>query len=51
MIGKQDATFAVVTKNGEVLKVGRSCVECPEIKYSGKPMKWFNDNLLLKSRK
>lgn len=48
---KQEIQFAVVIKNGEVVKVGRSCIEHPTIWYDGRKTKWFDDNRLLKNKK
>lgn len=48
---KQYIQFAVVVKNGEVVKVGRSYIEHPPIRYDGRKTKWFDDKRILKSGK
>lgn len=48
---KQDIQFAVVVKNGEVKRIGRSFIEHPPIRYDGRKTKWFDDASRLKSRK
>ena len=45
---KQTNTFAVVTKNGAVQKVGRSIITQPKTCYKGNGIKWFDDSKLLK---
>lgn len=47
-MNKQEIAFAVVIKNGEVVKIGRSYIIQPEIRYSGRKTKWFDDTKLLK---
>lgn len=48
---KSEVCFVVVTDNKEVVKIGRSFMTHPTIRYKGNGIKWFDDNLLLKSRK
>ena len=45
---KQTVQFAVVTKNHEVVQVGRSVITQPPIHYTGAGTKWFDDEKLLK---
>lgn len=40
---KQEIQFAVAIKNGEVVKVGRSYIVHPKIRYDGRKTKWFDD--------
>lgn len=40
---KQEIQFAVVIKNGEVKRIGRSYIEYPPIRYDGRKTKWFDD--------
>lgn len=42
-MNKQEIVFAIVVKNGEVIKVGRSYIEHPKIQYDGRKTKWFDD--------
>lgn len=42
-MNKQEIVFAVLIKNGEVVKVGRSFIEHPPIRYDGRKTKWFDD--------
>lgn len=48
---KQDIQFAIVIKDGEVKRIGRSYIEHPAIRYDGRKTKWFDDAPRLKSRK
>lgn len=43
MMNKQEIVFAVLIKNGEVVKVGRSFIELPPIRYDGRKTKWIDD--------
>lgn len=45
---KVTGTFVVETDHGVVSKVGCSAIMQPKVKFSGKPMKWFDDSKLLK---
>lgn len=47
-MNEQEVCFAVVVKNREVARVGRSYIGHPEIKYDGRKTKWFDDSALLK---
>lgn len=47
-MNKQEMAFAVVVKNGEVVRIGRSYIEHPVIRYDGRKTKWFDDANLLK---
>ncbi len=42
-MNKQEIVFAVLIKNGEVVKVGRSFIELPPIRYDGRKTKWIDD--------
>ena len=42
-MNKQEIVFAVLIKNGEVVKVGRSHIEHPPIRYDGRKTKRFDD--------
>lgn len=43
--------FAVQTKNGEVIKVGRSVIYQPKASLNGQDrIKWFDDSVLLKKQ-
>lgn len=41
-------TFAVKTEHGTIKSIGNGAVIQPRVKFSGKPMKWFDDSKLLK---
>ncbi len=41
---KQEIQFAIVTKYGTVVKIGRSQIIQPQIMYKGNGIKWFDDN-------
>lgn len=43
-------TFVVETDHGIVTKIGYSAILQPNVKFSGKPMKWFDDGKLLKKK-
>lgn len=47
---KVTGTFVVETDHGVVSKVGCSAIMQPNVKFSGKPMKWFDDTKLLKKK-
>lgn len=47
---KVTGTFVVETDHGVVSKVGNSTIMQPKVKFSGKPMKWFDDTKLLKKQ-
>ena len=47
---KVTGTFVVETDHGVVRKVGCSAIMQPKVKFSGKPMKWFDDSKLLKKQ-
>ena len=40
--------FVVTSANGNITGVGNSAIMQPNVKFSGKPMKWFDDTKLLK---
>ena len=40
--------FVVTSANGNITDVGNSAIMQPNVKFSGKPMKWFDDSKLLK---
>lgn len=48
---KQTVQFAVVTKNHEVVQVGRSIITQPPVQYKGAGTKWFDDEKILKKHK
>lgn len=48
---KSEVFFVVVTDNKEAVKIGRSFMMHPTIRYKGNGIKWFDDKPLLKSRK
>ena len=43
-------TFVVETDHGIVTKIGHSAIMQPNVKFSGKPIKWFDDSKLLKKK-
>lgn len=43
-------TFIVETDHGIVTKIGHSAILQPNVKFSGKSMKWFDDSKLLKKK-
>lgn len=47
-MNKQEISFAVIVKNREIVKIGRSCIEHPPIQYDGRKTKWFDDERTLK---
>lgn len=47
---KVTGTFVVETDHGVVSKVGYSAIMQPNVQFSGKPMKWFDDTKLLKKQ-
>ncbi len=46
---KQSYTFAVVTKNNEVVQVGHSVIYQPKTKPLKGEIKWFDDSKLIRS--
>ena len=42
--------FVVTSANGNITDVGNSAIMQPNVKFSGKPMKWFDDSKLLKKK-
>lgn len=38
------------TDHGIVTNIGYSAIMQPNVKFSGKPMKWFDDTKLLKKK-
>lgn len=49
-MNKQEAQFAVETKNGVIQRIGKSAILQPKTNYQGKGTKWFDDTKLLKGR-
>ena len=47
---KATGTFVVETDHGIVTNIGYSAIMQPNVKFSGKPMKWFDDTNLLKKK-
>lgn len=47
---KVTGAFVVKTDHGVVNNVGNSTILQPKVKFSGKPMKWFDDSKLLKKQ-
>lgn len=47
---KSEICFAVITDRKEVVKVGRSVVVHPPVRYTGKGIRWLDDATLLKNR-
>lgn len=45
---KQEIRFAIATKGGRVVKIGRSQIIQPQIMYKGNGIKWFDDSKLKK---
>ena len=45
---KVTGTFVVETDHGIVTNIAYSAIMQPNVKFSGKPMKWFDDTKLLK---
>ena len=43
-------TFGVASENGIIRNIGNSTIMQPNVKFSGKPMKWFDDSKLLKKK-
>ena len=48
---KQSADYAMVTKDGVVMRIGVTQIKEPEVRFKGGQVKWFDDNKLLKKRK
>ena len=46
---KQSCTFAVVTKNNEVIRVGNSVIYQPQTKPVIGNTKWFDDSKLIRN--
>lgn len=42
--------FVITSANGNITDVGNSAIMQPNVKFSGKPMKWFDDSKLLKKK-
>ena len=42
--------FVVTSAIGNITGVGNSAIMQPNVKFSGKPMKWFDDSKLLKKK-
>lgn len=47
---KHEMQFAVVTKGGVVVQVGKSQIYQPKIDFKGGEVKWFDDTKLIKKR-
>ena len=47
---KVTGSFAITTENGIIRGIGNSSIMQPNIKFSGKPMPWFDDSKLLKKQ-
>ena len=47
---KATGTFVVETDHGIETNIGYSAIMQPNVKFSGKPMKWFDDTKLLKKK-
>ena len=45
---KLNRAFVVETDHGIVTNIAYSTIMQPNVKFSGKPMKWFDDTKLLK---
>lgn len=41
----QTVKFAVVYQNGHINNIGRSAILCPEIKFKGGSVPWYEDKL------
>lgn len=48
---RQILETAVEFKNGQVSRLGKSGIYHPEIHYSGKKMKWFDDSQLIRKER
>lgn len=48
---RQTLENAVEFKNGQVSRLGKSGIYHPEIHYSGKKMKWFDDSQLIRKER
>lgn len=46
---KQSYTFAIVTKNSEVIQVGNSLIFQPKTKPLKGEIKWYDDSKLIKN--
>lgn len=44
------ADFATVSDNGTIIKVGKSQISSPELKFKGGTIKWFDDTKLLRKK-
>lgn len=44
------ADFATVSFNGTIIKIGKTQMPSPELKYKGGSIKWFDDNKLLRKK-
>lgn len=42
--------FVVTSANGNITDIGNSATMQPNVKFSGKSMKWFDDSKLLKKK-
>lgn len=42
--------FVVTSANGNITDIGNSAIMQPNVKFSGKSMKWFDDSKLLKKK-
>lgn len=42
--------FVVTSANGNITGIGNSAIMQPNVKFSGKSMKWFDDSKLLKKK-
>lgn len=47
---KVRADFAVETKNGVVTNVGKSVIRVPKVNFTGKGIRWFDDEKLRKKK-
>lgn len=45
---RQEIQFAVVTKGGAVVQVGKSQIYQPKTNFMGGEIKWFDDTRLMK---
>ena len=45
---KETIVFATETKNGVVVRIGKSFITQPPIKFAGGSVKWFDDSQLIR---
>ncbi len=47
---KQTIEFAVIRKNGNITRIGRTSIQQPQTNFKGGSIKWYEDKLKQKDK-